>query len=344
MIGEIAGGETGMPQRPVLKRRPSKRVAILLALLAVVVVAGGGGWWALNNLQPKDPQVIYVVYDPGSTATAGPTASPDEASPTAESSESATATVTATATASATATPPPVPGATPSPKPDLTVDPLAPPSMVCNQLSIIRVDIRNNGTVATPRATQARLTDMYGGDETYSTVFSVPVLGPGAIFDGAVGITLDTACNETHILVVEVDPNDLIDEEDEGNNVRHVSYLLAGKPDLRTYGITISPADPKCNEQFTAQITVWNTGTAAATSDVVKFVDTWNGTTQATAYVSFPTIPAGETTVVHVHFTLTDHCGQHHVMAVEIDPYHRIDEVYETNNTYTKDYILYAHL
>ena len=50
-----------MPQRPVLKRRPSKRVAVLLALLAVVLVAGGSGWWAWNNLRPKDPQVIYVV-------------------------------------------------------------------------------------------------------------------------------------------------------------------------------------------------------------------------------------------------------------------------------------------
>jgi hypothetical protein len=327
-----------MPQRPVLKRRPSKRVAILLALLAVVLVAGGGGWWAWNNLRPKDPQVIYVVYDPGSTATPDATASTDEASPTAESSESATA--------SATATPPPVPGATPSPKPDLTVDPLALPSMVCNQLSIIRVDIRNNGTVATPRATQARLTDMYGGDETYSTVFTVPVLGPGSVFDGAVGITLDTACNETHIIVVEVDPNDLVAETDEGNNVRHSSYPLAGKPDLRTYGITISPTDPKCNEQFTAQITVWNTGTAAAVSDVVKFVDTYGGEVQATAYVSFPTILAGETAVVHVHFTLNapGTCGHTHRMTVEIDPYHRIDEVYETNNTWSRDYTLYAHM
>jgi len=29
---------------------------------------------------------------------------------------------------------------------------------------------------------------------------------------------------------------------------------------------------------------------------------------------------------------------------VEIDPYHRIDEVYETNNTYSKPYVLYAHM
>jgi hypothetical protein len=326
-----------MPQRPVLKRRPSKRVAILLALLAVVLVAGGGGWWAWNNLRPKDPQVIYVVYDPGSTATPGPTASTDEASPTAESSESATASATAT---------PPLPGATPSPKPDLTVDPLATPPLVCNEMYIMPVIFRNSGTVATPRATHARLTDMYGGHATWSTVFSIPVLGPGGSFDAPVGIMLSTGCNETHTIVVEVDQDDLIAETDEGNNVRHVSYVLAGKPDLRTYGITISPTDPKCNEQFTAQITVWNTGTAAAVSDVVKFVDTYGGEVQATAYVSFPTILAGETAVVHVHFTLNapGTCGHTHRMTVEIDPYHRIDEVYETNNTYTKDYILYAHL
>jgi len=329
-----------MAGRSVLKRRPSKRVAILLALLAVVVVAGGSGWWAWNNLRPKEPQVIYVVYDPGSTATVGPTASPDEASPTTES----TASATASATTSATATPPPVPGATPSPKPDLAVDPLLGLPLTCNEQSPVWTNVRNDGTVATPRATTARLTDMYGGHEAYSNVYSIPVLAPGAEMAVGWNVTINTGCNETHIMLIEIDPDHLVDETDEGNNVQHSSYLLAGKPDLRTYGITISPTDPKCNEQFTAQITVWNTGTAAASSDVVKFVDTWDGTTQATAYVSFPTIPAGETAVVHVHFTLTEHCGQHHVIAVEIDPYHRIDEVYETNNTWSKEYTLSAHM
>jgi len=328
-----------MAGRSVLKRRPSKRVAILLALLAVVVVAGGSGWWAWNNLRPKEPQVIYVVYDPGSTATVGPTASPDEASPTTES----TASATASATTSATATPPPVPGATPSPKPDLAVDPLLGLPLTCNEQSPVWTNVRNDGTVATPRATTARLTDMYGGHEAYSNVYSIPVLAPGAEMAVGWNVTINTGCNETHIMLIEIDPDHLVDETDEGNNVQHSSYLLAGKPDLRTYGITISPEQPFCNEQFTATISLRNTGTVLSGSGLVRFVDTYEGEIQAGPYVSFPPIPAGGHVFVHVNFTLTEHCALWHRITVYIDPANDIDEVYETNNTWSKDYPLYIH-
>jgi hypothetical protein len=324
-------------QRLVWKRRPGKRATVLLVLLALLVVAGGTGLWAWNNSRAKEPQVIYVVYDPGSTATHGPTAAPTEGSPslTAGTSESATALATAT-------TAPAPPGSTPSPKPDYEADPLAGLAFRCNEPSYTIVHIHNRGTGAATRSTSARLTDMYGGSPTYSGVVMVPIIAPGESTSVTFWISVGEGCNETHAMILEIDPDNLVAETDESNNVRHATYLLAGKPDLRTYGITISPTEPKCNEQFTAQITVWNTGTVEALYDVVKFVDTWNGETQATAYVSFPTILAGETAVVHVHFTLTEHCGQHHVIAVEIDPYHRIDEVYETNNTYSKPYVLYA--
>jgi hypothetical protein len=317
------------------------KLGVVLALLAVLAVAGGG-WWLAVGGRPKLPQVIYVVYDPGPTASPSPTEAPTEEAPPSATDE-------LSASASATATPAPLPpGATPSPKPDLLLDPLPALAPGCNEAFAVIAHASNNGRVATSRTTSIRLTDMYAGHAIYSAINWIPVLGPGEDIGIVWHLAIATGCNETHTLVVEADFDDLIAETDEGNNVRHASYLLAGKPDLRTYAITLNPAAPFCNEEFTASISISNTGTVASGSGLVRFVDTLDGAILYSPMVSFPVIPAGGHVTVHVHFNIAGHmltgCALTHRITAYIDPDDEIDEVYETNNTWFKDYPLQRRL
>jgi hypothetical protein len=338
-----------MVRKWVPKRRRSK-VAVALALLAALVVAVGGAWLAM--MPAKQPQVIYLIYTSGPEATGSPTASPTEASSqlTVEPNASATESASLLPTPGPTPTPRPIitPAPTATPKPDLVVVP--PSSMVlrCNDEMLLGADVRNDGSVATPRTTTLRLTDMYLGHATVSVSYTVPILAPGHVDHGLAEITVNQGCNETHIMLFEIDPDDLIAETSELNNVGHKSYTVTGKPDLRTYGITLSPAQQFCDDPFTASITVHNTGTVASGLASVRFVDTYDGAPKYSPMVTLPSIAAGGHVTVHVHFNEAGHmlrpCAATHRITAYIDPDDEIDEVWETNNTWSKDYVLYAHL
>jgi hypothetical protein len=349
----------GMLARWVPKRRRGK-VAALLALLVAVAVIGAGIGVALNYL-PKQPQVIYVVYDSGPEATVVPSGGPAATSPdsprpsassalTLEPGASAIESASLVPTPGPTSTPAPVvtPRPTASPKPDLVVVLPSAMQLGCNDEMVLTARARNDGTVATPRATTIRLTDMYLGHATVSVSHTIPILAPGQAYVGWVDITVSTGCNDTHTMLFEVDPDDLIAETSESNNVGHMSYTVTGKPDLRTYGMTLSPAQQLCDEEFTASITVHNTGTVASGPGLVRFVDTYGGTALYSPMVSLPAIVAGGHVAVHVHFNVAGHmlrpCASTHRITAYIDPDDDIDEVYETNNTWSKDYVLYAHL
>jgi hypothetical protein len=342
-----------MLRRWVPKRRRGK-IAALLALLVALAVIGASTWVVLNS-QPKQPQVIYVIYDSGPEASGSPTAGPTEAPPasaalTLEPSASAAESASLLPTPGPTSTPRPVvtPAPTPPPKPDLVV--LIPSAMGlrCNDEMLLGARVRNDGTVATPGTTTIRLTDMYLGHATVSLSVTVPILAPGELYSELVEITVNQGCNDTHIMLFEADPDDLIAEASELNNVGHLSYMVTGKPDLRTYGITLSPAQQFCDEEFTASITIHNTGTIASGSGLVRFVDTYDGAPKYSPMVGFPAIVAGGHVTVHVHFNVAGHmlrpCASTHRITAYIDPDDEIDEVWETNNTWSKDYVLYAHL
>jgi hypothetical protein len=345
-----------MARRWLPERRRGKIAALLALLVALAVVVGAGTWVVLNN-QPRQPQIIYVIYDSGPEAAGSPTAGSTDTSPpsTVEPSASGTASSSASAslepTPGPTSTPRPVatPRPTATPKPDLVVVLPSVIALRCNDEMLVGADVRNDGTVATPRTTTIRLTDWYAGHATVSASYTIPILAPGQVDDhGLAEITVNQGCNDTHIMLFEVDPDGLIDEASESNNVGHMSYMVTGKPDLRTYGITLSPAQQFCDEAFTASITVHNTGTVASGPGFVRFVDTYGGAPLYSPMVTFPSIVAGGHATVRVTFNDAGHmlrpCASTHRITAYVDPDDEIDEVYETNNTWSKDYVLYAHL
>jgi subtilase family serine protease len=321
------------------RARSRKRIAALIGIPLALLLAMGAAWVGYGYLQPKQPQVIYVVYDPGPMPTATPSvATSPSAEPSVEASVSSEPSATPEPSPSATTAPtapPPIPLVTPAPKPNLMFAAHTTPAPRCGITFTWNVAILNNGPVASS-ATTVRFTDMFSGHAIATHTAAVPVLPAGLVHAATWTVAIASACGAGHTLLAEIDPGDSIDESLEGDNALQISYVLQHMPDMETSAFTMTPAHPHCGDMITLTETVHNRGGAAMPrSTTVRFVDSWNNVVQHSVTRSIPALAAGGTVTVSASLTVDTHCSSTHSAAAIIDPVDQVEESNETNNIYT---------
>ena len=137
--------------------------------------------------------------------------------------------------------PPPRPTNTPTPLPTLTPIPVSqsnlvagivelnPSSPSCAQTFTVGFDVANLGSVPTNISGTVSLVDTRtaDGSQQGSTLGGFPVLQPGQTFRVNMPLTISTWYNEQHNITLVIDPGNQIPENNEGDNVRTVTYTLA---------------------------------------------------------------------------------------------------------------------
>ncbi len=312
-----------------------RRLGLVLGLLLAFLVVACLGLWAgrVGPFASKTPQTIYYVFVPPQSSSPSPTATPTPEDTTATSpSSSPSASPTATASAAG-----PV---VVRPKPDLAISGYSNPWLVCGKTFHMSVSVGNRGDVATTRTTTVRLVDRYGSLEIGFVPVTVPILAAHTSFQADWSIAVGTGCGNDHTLVARVDPDNVIDESDEGNNSLSMPYHLDDGPELMTPEVELSPANPACGANFTVSLTVYNYGSKPALDTTVRLVDTWNGVEQKVRVVSFPSLPVEAHTDVTAIFNVATHCGARHRITAYIDPLNRIHEIHEDNNESWVEYTL----
>lgn len=108
--------------------------------------------------------------------------------------------------------------------PDLTPD-----VPTCNTSFNVLVNITNNGTASTSANTQVIIRDVHvaTGQTQVSITRDLPILAPGANFVVGGDFTVSTFYNEEHRIEVIIDPANLVNETNEGDNVIITTYTLA---------------------------------------------------------------------------------------------------------------------
>ncbi|MCC6803124.1 MAG: SH3 domain-containing protein [Anaerolineae bacterium] len=137
--------------------------------------------------------------------------------------------------------PPPRPTNTPTPLPTLTPVPVSQANLVagivelnpsgpsCAQTFNVGFDVANLGSVPTNNSGTVSLVDTRtaDGSQQGSTLGGFPVLQPGQTFRVNMPLTISTWYNEQHNITLVIDPGNQIPENNEGDNVRTVTYTLA---------------------------------------------------------------------------------------------------------------------
>jgi hypothetical protein len=131
--------------------------------------------------------------------------------------------------------PPPPPTAIPATAtPTSTVNLVAgnfrfdPPSPNCKQTFNIYIDVANFGTSPSPSGFIG-IQDLRAADGTSqgNTIGSFPVIQPGQTVNvGPIPLTINTYYNETHNLIMTIDPSNQIPETNEGDNTKTAAYTL----------------------------------------------------------------------------------------------------------------------
>lgn len=140
----------------------------------------------------------------------------------------------------------------------------------------------------------------------------------------------------TNITVV-IDPFNLINESNENNNAawRDINVLEPLLPDLYVMGISFSNDRPKAGESITIHALVKNAGRVEAKDVVAAFID--NNTEFSYDIVS--SIGPNQSFIMSVTWVAKANVGDAstpRVIEVFVDPEDRIDEISESNNTFTK--------
>jgi subtilase family serine protease len=210
-----------------------------------------------------------------------------------------------------------------TPAPDLVIETItwSPENPLIGNKVIFTATIKNQGSG------QANYSHVaYYIDGTRQTSVSVDPLDPGA----AVTKTFTwTAQAGSHAITAVADPLSHVNEGDETNNEKTVTYGTA-TPDLIISTITWSPANPSENATVTLTVTIKNQGSGTADSSWVNYYI--DGTCQTSASVN----PLGPGAAVTKTFTWTARTSSHTFKAVA-DSHDRVLESDETNNATTID-------
>jgi uncharacterized protein YgiM (DUF1202 family) len=104
-------------------------------------------------------------------------------------------------------------------------DPVNP---ICNQTLTVGLDVANLGTQPTTSSGTVSLVDTRVADtaQQASTTGGFPALLPGQTFRVNMPLTVSTWYNESHRIILTIDPGNLIPENNEGDNNRSVEYVL----------------------------------------------------------------------------------------------------------------------
>lgn len=126
-------------------------------------------------------------------------------------------------------TPTPIPTATPITQANLVagIVQLSPSQPVCAQTFNVGFDVANLGSTQTLSGGVVSLQDVHNGQVQESTIGGFPVLNPGQTFRVQMPLTVDTFYDETHTLVLIIDPQNQVAETNESDNRREISYTLA---------------------------------------------------------------------------------------------------------------------
>jgi subtilase family serine protease len=140
----------------------------------------------------------------------------------------------------------------------------------------------------------------------------------------------------TNITVV-IDPFNLINESNEDNNFawRDINVLEPLLPDLWVDWISFSNDHPKSGETITISASVKNGGRVDAKDVVVSFID--NNTVFGYGFVS--SIGPNQSYSMKAQWTAKANVGDvttPRVIEVFVDPEDKIDEITESNNTFTR--------
>jgi subtilase family serine protease len=328
----------------------SRRARVLLAIVGVVAAAailGGGllvGTGGLGFLIEPTPEILYVTYPPGPTATPGHGGS---ASPTASATASPDASPDASPTgspgASPTATPTALP-ATPTPAlANLKVESLTYGQFHCGEAVWVGLWVVNNGPVATTGAAVLQVTDTFGGHEAYRTTGTIPILAPGAMERVEFTITLNSGCNSDHVMIFHIDPGNLVPESSKLDNVfTHPHHVGPAGPNLRIAYIAVDWAHPECAVAFNVTVRISNVGSLVAVASNFRLVDRVGTSELAVKVASVPALAANSSAGVTVHLTVMSHCGETHQIYVMADYGDHVDETHEEDNTATHSYLLYS--
>ena len=127
-------------------------------------------------------------------------------------------------------TPTPVPTATPVTTANLVagIVVLNPNPPVCAQTFIVGFDVANLGSSATAASGIVNLTDVRASDGSVqaTTIGGFPILQPGQTFRVDMPLTVSTFYNETHRIILEIDPGRQIPETTRDDNSRTIEYVL----------------------------------------------------------------------------------------------------------------------
>jgi hypothetical protein len=126
-------------------------------------------------------------------------------------------------------TPTPIPTATPITQANLVagIVQISPSQPVCGQTFNVGFDVANLGATATLSGGIVSLQDIHNGSVQESTIGGFPVLNPGQTFRVQMPLTVDTFYDETHTLVLIIDPQNQVPETNESDNRREITYTLA---------------------------------------------------------------------------------------------------------------------
>lgn len=112
---------------------------------------------------------------------------------------------------------------------------------------------------------------------------------------------------------------------------------------LQITGFQLLPAVPNCNEPFTVQVNVANTGsgpTASGGTLAVTDTHTASGTTTTTGTVGFPVLNPGQNFVVSVTLTVATFYNEAHQITMQVDSQNQVPETNENDNISVLTYIL----
>jgi subtilase family serine protease len=137
-----------------------------------------------------------------------------------------------------------------------------------------------------------------------------------------------------HLVYLEIDPANDIEEWSEANNLTSNQFAVFTPPDL-TIGaedLAVLPPVPVANERVTLSIDVHNTGAIAADSVKVAFYDGDPGQGGAALGEPYLLTKMFRESQVHVEKSVFLSAGTHELY-IAVDPDGTIAEAIETNNT-----------
>jgi uncharacterized protein YgiM (DUF1202 family) len=259
--------------------------------------------------------------------------------------------------------PPPLP---PTPTPNVTPTPavsanliaglanITPFPPVCNQQFVIRFDIANQGTQATFVGGTVTVQDVRTLDNsvqaTTSTTF--PALGPGVTTTVEMRLTVSTFFNETHRLIITIDPANQVLETSKADNTRIVDYVLQPGACVGGGGsgvnfvagnLNINAPSVTCNQSFSVTFDVANLGSAASTGNVtvtLQDIRAADGSQQLATSTTLGAIAPGQTVNVTFQLTVSTWFNETHRLVATIDPGNAIGETSEGDNQRIVEYVL----